>query len=87
MYQIRFIKAAARDLEKIGQETARRIIRKINWLAENVETIQPKGLRNNLAGLAKIREGDYRIIYELNHAEKVLIIHFIGHRNEVYKYK
>ena len=87
MYQIRFVKDAVRDLEKLGQGEARRIIRKINWLAENAETIQPKGLRKNLAGLAKIREGDYRIIYEVVHAEKTLVIHFIGHRSEVYKNK
>jgi len=87
MYQVRFIKDAVRDLERLDKETARRITKKINWLAENAETILPKGLRGKLAGLAKIREGDYRIIYEITHAEEIIIIHFIGHRNEVYKRK
>jgi len=44
-------------------------------------------LRGKLAGLTEIREGDYRILYEIIHAEKILIIHFIGHRREVYKNK
>lgn len=87
MYQIRFIKDAVRDLEKLDKAVARRIVRKINWLAENAETIEPQGLRSKLAGLAKIREGDYRIIYEMVQAEKTLVIHFIGHRSEVYKSK
>lgn len=87
MYQVRFIKGAVRDLEKLDTETARRIVRKINWLAENAETIQLKGLRSNLSGLSKLREGDYRIIYELIHSEELVIIHFIGHRREVYKNK
>ena len=57
MYQVRIVKEAVRDLEKLDKTTARRIARKINWLAKNAETIQPKDLRSNLARLAKIREG------------------------------
>lgn len=87
MYQIRVVKEAVRDIERLDKTTARRIARKITWLAENAETIQPQGLRSRLAGLAKIREGDYRIIYEIIHAEKVVVIHFAGHRREVYKNK
>jgi len=87
MYQVRFVKDAVRDLEKLDKAAVRRIARQINWLAENAETIQLKGLRRNLAGLAKIREGDYRIIYEIIHAEEIVVIHFIGHRREVYKNK
>lgn len=85
MYRIRLLKEAVRDLEKLDKEIARRIVKKINRLAENAETIKPEGLRNNLAGFDKLREGDYRIVYQKIHAEKVIIIHFIGHRSEVYK--
>ena len=74
-------------MERIDKSVARRIARKINWLAENAETIQPKGLRGKLAGLAKIREGDYRIVYEIIHSEKIVVIHFAGHRREIYKNK
>ncbi len=56
MYRVRFVKDAVRDLENLDQANARRVARKINWLAENAETIQPKGLRKNLAGLAKIEK-------------------------------
>ncbi len=87
MYKIRIVKEAIHDLERLDKTVARRIARKIHWLAENAETIQPQGLRNRLAGLAKIREGDYRIIYEIVHPEETLVIHFVGHRREVYKNK
>ncbi len=87
MYQIRLLQESIRDLEKLDKEIARRIVRKINRLAENAEAIKPKGLRSDLTGLAKLREGDYRIIYEIIHAEEKIIIHFIGHRSEVYKRK
>ena len=87
MYKIRVVKEAIRDIERLDKDVARRIAKKINWLAENAEIIQPQGLRSKLAGLAKIREGDYRIIYELVYAEETLVIHFVGHRSEVYKNK
>jgi mRNA interferase RelE/StbE len=87
MYQVRILKEAVRDLEKFDKEIARRIVKKINRLAENAETIKPKGLRNEFAGLFKLREGDYRIVYELIPAEEIVVVHFIGHRSEVYKKK
>lgn len=46
-----------------------------------------KELRSELAGFAEFREGDYRIIYEIIHAEEIIIIRFIGHRSEIYKNK
>lgn len=58
MYRVRFIKDAVRDLEKLDKAVVRRVLRKINWLAENAETLTPEGLRGSLAPLAKIREGD-----------------------------
>lgn len=56
-------------------------------LERNAETVRAKSLRNDLAGFARIRAGDYRVIYEVIHAEKTVVIHFIGHRSEVYKSK
>ena len=47
--------------------------------------IKPEALKGNLAGLFKYREGDYRIIYQPLHKEKIIVIHEIGHRSEIYK--
>lgn len=87
MYQIRILREASRSLENLDKSVARRIVRKISWLAENAETVQPKGLRKNLSGLSKLREGDYRIFYQVINEEKTVIIQFIGHRREIYKNK
>ncbi len=85
MYRIRLLEAAARDLERLDKEIARRIVKRINRTAENAEAVKPKVLRSSLAGFAKLREGDYQVIYEIIHAEEIIIVHFIGHRSEVYK--
>ncbi|MFP5385742.1 MAG: type II toxin-antitoxin system RelE family toxin [Bacteriovoracia bacterium] len=42
-------------------------------------------LRRNLSGLFKLRVGDFRIIYQINNSEVVVLIVAVGHRREVYK--
>ena len=87
MYQIRLFEEASRSLERLDKTVARRILRKLNRLAENAEIIEPKGLKKNLSGFAKLREGDYRIIYQISHEEQTVFVRFIGHRREIYKNK
>ncbi|MGI8555399.1 MAG: type II toxin-antitoxin system RelE family toxin [Pyrinomonadaceae bacterium] len=43
MFQIRLLKEAVNDLENLDKETARRIVKKLNRLAENIETLKPTG--------------------------------------------
>lgn len=85
MYKLRILDQAVSDLENLDRVVARRVVTKINWLAENIELINPLQLKGNLSDLYKLRVGDYRIIYEINKEEEIIIIHFIGHRREIYK--
>ena len=64
---------------------ARRIADRIRWLAEHFEEITPEPLKGELAGLFKLREGDYRVIYEPLRKERLIVVHEIGHRSEIYK--
>jgi len=85
MYQLRIKDPASDSLSKLDKRTARRIVAEITWLAHNADTVEPIGLHGRLSGLAKVRVGDYRIIYQLVKTEKVLVIHDIGHRCEICK--
>jgi mRNA interferase RelE/StbE len=87
MYSVRVLKAAARELERLDKAIARRVVQRIQWLADNLQSINPVGLKGDLSGLYKLREGDYRIIYQILRKEKVILIHSIGHRREVYGQK
>ncbi|MBI3361699.1 MAG: type II toxin-antitoxin system RelE/ParE family toxin [Chloroflexi bacterium] len=87
LYTVRILKAASRDLSRLDKPVVKRIVARIRWLADNLDNARPKALKGDLAGLFKLREGDYRIIYEFIKAEKVIIIHSIGHRREVYQKK
>ncbi len=84
-FQIEFLPEALEDLKRLDRPMARRIFKKICWLSENFESLQPEGLSGPLAGLFKLRVGDYRVLYEVHHEAKLLTIHLVGHRREVYK--
>ena len=44
-----------------------------------------KPLVGELAGLFSARRGDYRIIYEVLDTDRVVLIHRVQHRGEVYR--
>ncbi len=85
MYHIRILKAASRELSHLDKPVGRRIVERINWLAGNLDDIQHEALTGNLTGLYKLRVGDYRVICEIVHNEKTIVIHAIGHRREIYQ--
>jgi mRNA interferase RelE/StbE len=85
MYKIRILEEASRELARLDKPVGRRIVERINWLSENLNDIRPEPLRGDLIGLYKFRIGDYRVIYEIFHDEKTIVIHAIGHRKEIYR--
>ena len=85
MYSLRILQPAAKELEKIDRSTAERIADRIQWLSENLDSTKLYPLKGELKGLYKIREGSYRIIFEILKNERTIIIHSVGHRREVYK--
>jgi mRNA interferase RelE/StbE len=87
MYTIRLLKPASRALERLDKAVATRIVRRLRWLAENFDSINHEPLKGRLQGLYKQREGDFRIVYEILRGERVIIVHLIGHRREIYKLK
>jgi mRNA interferase RelE/StbE len=85
MYRIRILDVAARELAKLDKPVGRRIVKRINWLAENLDDIELEALTGDLVGLYKLRAGDYRILYEILRDERTVVIHMIGHRREIYR--
>jgi len=87
LYSISFLKPAIKDLSKIDKLIAQRLVEHLQWLSSNLETTKIFPLKGELSGLFKLRDGSYRIIYEINRKEKIIIVHFIGHRKDIYKVK
>lgn len=87
MYRLEVLESAARDLAGIDKPVARRILLRINWLAENFEDIPHIPLQGEYSAYYKFRIGDYRVLYQILDNEKIILIHAIGHRREIYKGK
>jgi len=85
MYYVRILDSAIRELARLDKPVGRRIVERINWLALRVDKIRLEPLKGELAGLYKLRVGDYRVIYEILHEERTIVIHAIGHRREIYR--
>ncbi len=85
MYRAEITDEAQRDLEHLDKEIAARILKRIRWLEENLEQIAPERLSGPLTDLYKLRVGDYRVLYDIVRGERVLLIHRIRHRREVYR--
>jgi len=76
---LRILDAAARDIEQLDKGVAKRIVKRVRWLAGNIDAIQLEALTGALSGLYKLRVGDFRVIYEILHSEETIVIHAVGH--------
>lgn len=85
MYRVQLLKEATRDLAKVDKPVGRRIVDRINWLADNLDDIKPEALSGDLSEFYKLRVGSYRVIYEILRDEQMIMIHQIGHRREIYQ--
>lgn len=83
-YRIIVKKSAAKELEKVPQPDLRRIVGKIQNLAIDPRPVGSQKLSN--FELYRIRQGDYRIIYNINDTEIIIEIIKIGHRRDIYKF-
>jgi mRNA interferase RelE/StbE len=84
-YQVEFRPGALSDLAKLDRIVGQRILNKLKWLSENFEYLTPVSLTGSLAGLFKLRVGDYRVLYSVEPESSLLTIHLIGHRREIYR--
>lgn len=83
-YRILLELSAERDLGRLSPDVHDRVIAAIQGLAGNP---RPHGCRK-LAGTDndwRIRVGDYRVIYEIADAIRIVRVNRVRHRREVYR--
>ncbi|QSJ19353.1 type II toxin-antitoxin system RelE/ParE family toxin [Nostoc sp. UHCC 0702] len=83
-YSVSFEPESITDLDNLAQVVRLRILNKIEWLSVNFEQITPLALTGEWSGFYKLRVGDYRVIYEFDTENQLIIITRIGHRREIY---
>ncbi len=85
MYQIIILPLAVEDISRLDKAVSQRITDKLTRLSENIETIPLLPLKGHLAGFYKVRVGDWRVIFDVNHDKQIITVHKIGHRKKIYK--
>lgn len=81
-YRIVIKKSAAKEIERIAKNDRIRIIEKIKSLSLNPH---PTGSKK-LSGQEKyrMRQGNYRILYQIIDDELIINVVKVGHRQDVY---
>ena len=84
-YEVEFMPEAIDELENLDRVLSERILKKIKWFFGNFEKIVPEPLTGELKGLFKLRIGSYRAVYSIDYDKRLIVIHLIDHRKDIYR--
>jgi len=82
-YSIVFRASIRKDLRKIPKQDVRRIMARIESLADDPRPPQAEMLTGD--DKYRIRQGNYRILYSIEDDRLVVSVVKVGHRREVYR--
>jgi len=81
-YRITFKSSVAKDLRAIPTADIQRILSRIDELAADPRA--PGCIKLSGHELYRVRQGSYRIVYEIRDGELVVVVIKIAHRSSVY---
>ncbi len=82
-FDLVFKEPVSKDLKEIPKQDVQRILERIDALRDEP---RPQGsVRLSGKEYYRVRQGNYRIIYEIQDAQLVVIVIKVGHRREVYR--
>lgn len=82
-YELVFRKSVAKDLRAFPKAEVKRILQRIRMLADNPRPIGCEKLSGQER--YRVRQGNYRIIYEIEDTRLIVLVVKVGHRREVYR--
>lgn len=82
-YKLQFKVSVQKDLRKIPKKDVLRILAKIEALVDNPTLPQAEKLSGDEK--YRIRQGNYRILYQIEDDILVVTIVKVGHRRDVYR--
>ena len=85
MYKVKFTTSAHRQIKKLPMDLYIRVFNSIVSLVSDPKTTESIKLTDKDG--SRIRIGDYRVVYTINHTSKEITINGIDHRSKVYKKK
>jgi mRNA interferase RelE/StbE len=81
-YEIKFRSSVAKDLRAIPNNDVKKILKRIDSLADN-----PRGqgcIKLSGQERYRVRQGNYRIVYEIKDSKLIVIVIKVAHRSQVY---
>ena len=83
-WEVRVKQAAQKQIEGLHPTVGRRIVSRLEKLAENPYPSGTKKLSGE-EGLFRLRVGDWRIIYQVRESILLVLVVKVGHRRDVYR--
>lgn len=81
-YRLVYTERAAKDIQRLNLPIRERV-RKALLRYENDPLRYAEGLRQSTLGSYRFRIGDYRVVFDLEGEEIVILM--VGHRREIYR--
>lgn len=83
-YSVEFTRAAAKGFRTLPTKEKARVSQAIDHLADNPWSTRARAL-SGYPELFRIRVGNYRIVYQVEEENLVILIITVGHRKDVYR--
>ena len=83
-FRIEFKPSVEKDLRGLTKPLVARVLERVQRLAEDPmprEAVKLAGAER----LYRLRVGAYRVVYEIDTAGKLVLIHYVRHRREAYR--
>lgn len=84
-YLVEFSVRADDGLSRLDTVIARQVRDKIDWLAENADSVRHEPMTGQFQGMYRLRIGAYRAVYDLDRENRTIIFDIIGHRRVAYR--
>lgn len=87
MYKVKTTPTFENDIKKLDRSVAKRIVEKIEFLAENPRLLKNylRHMPEDLEGLQKYRIGDWRVLLWADHKNQEIVLYGVDHRGRIYK--
>lgn len=86
VYQVEFRKSAAKEFQALPKRIKDSFKEALILLSHHPysELLKAKKIKGD-ANLYRIRQGDYRLVYEVQEKKLIIIVVKVGHRRDIYK--
>jgi mRNA interferase RelE/StbE len=82
-YRLLVKRSAAREIEGLPKADRQRVVKRIEALGSDPRPVGCEKLSGR--ELYRVRQGSYRIVYEIVEREVVVTVVKVGHRRDVYR--